>query len=290
MGNQEHSELCELPELYVLGGLTTEEREAFEAHLKLCPNCREAVSDLGTVAEMLPHAADRLQPPPGMKRRILSTVLGEEASSAVAGDAMTVQLPERFLGREGGEAAGESGTVREASKPSRRSAWERWSLAGISAAAVALVVYSMVLTGQKQDLKKQIAENRASVEQLEQQLADANSPDLSTKQLVSAVTLSPAANDIVANGLATIVIDDKGTHLIVQAENLPQLQNTEAYQVWLLKDGKPRNAGTFLTTDGNGALYFTFENSDFDTIAITQEPDANGTQPRGDIVLSAKLG
>jgi hypothetical protein len=67
--------------------------------------------------------------------------------------------------------------------------------------------------------------------------------------------LTPAIPDIVAEGLATIVIDAKGMHLIVQAENLPKLTNDEAFQVWLLKEGKPVNAGTFLTNDGTWALY-----------------------------------
>ena len=97
-----------------------------------------------------------------------------------------------------------------------------------------------------------------------------------------AVKLSPAAQDIVANGLATIVIDDKGTHLVVQAENLPDLEGNEAFQVWLIKGDKPQNAGTFLSHDGMGAVYYTLDSvNDYDTVAITLEPDAMGDQPRG---------
>jgi anti-sigma-K factor RskA len=92
-----------------------------------------------------------------------------------------------------------------------------------------------------------------------------------------------------SKGLATIVIDSKGTHLIVQAEDLPQIQEQQAFQVWLIKDNQPVNAGTFYPQNGKGAIYYTFEPTDYDTVAMTLEPDAHGEKPRGTIVLAAGL-
>jgi hypothetical protein len=104
-----------------------------------------------------------------------------------------------------------------------------------------------------------------------------------------AVALNPTANDIAAKGIATIMIDSKGTHLIVQAEKLPELKGNQAFQVWLLKGKKSVNAGTFLSKDGNGALYYTFEPNGYDTISITLEPDALGKEPRGTVILTAPI-
>jgi len=127
------------------------------------------------------------------------------------------------------------------------------------------------------------------IKELEGELVAIQTPAKQPKEMSSVVELNPMAEEVVAQGLATIVIDSRGTHLIVQAEKLPELQGTEAYQVWLLKDGNPVSAGTFLTHQGTGALYFTFEPQDYDTIAITMEPDALGDAPRGPIILAAPL-
>jgi hypothetical protein len=107
-----------------------------------------------------------------------------------------------------------------------------------------------------------------------------------------AVNLSSAAQDIIAQGLATIVIDSQGTHLLVQAEKLPQIKGNEAFQVWLMRDGQDIvNAGTFFPHDGKGGLYLTLNRnlSGYDQIAITQEPDAFGQLPRGAPILTAEL-
>ncbi|MBD2844535.1 anti-sigma factor [Paenibacillus sp. IB182496] len=138
----------------------------------------------------------------------------------------------------------------------------------------------------------QNAQLNAQVADLKQQLAISAPTDATGPlQVENVVSLDAGTADIVARGLATIVIDSAGTHLIIQAEQLPALQNEEAFQVWLLKDGQPASAGTFLTHDGTGALYHTIAaaESEYDTIAITLEPDAQGNEPRGPIVLSAPL-
>ncbi|WP_440119657.1 anti-sigma factor [Paenibacillus sp. QZ-Y1] len=163
--------------------------------------------------------------------------------------------------------------------------------AGLAAAALVLGVYAGQLQGQVSSLtatQDQLAQVQAQNEQLANQLAALQQPARSVR-MGEAVKLSPATQDIVAEGLATIVIDDKGTHLVVQAEKLPQLQGNEAFQVWLIKGDSAQNAGTFLTHDGTGAVYYTLESSGYDTVAITLEPDAMGDQPRGSMVLAAKI-
>ncbi|MBH5320243.1 hypothetical protein I6N90_20820 [Paenibacillus sp. GSMTC-2017] len=54
-----------------------------------------------------------------------------------------------------------------------------------------------------------------------------------------------------------------------------------------MKEGQPHNAGTFLVQDGTVALKFTFEPSEYDTVAITHEPDAGEISREGEIVLAA---
>ena len=82
--------------------------------------------------------------------------------------------------------------------------------------------------------------------------------------------------------------------MVVQASELQELSNEEVYQVWLIKDDKPERAGTFVTSkDGKGSVVFKFNEEftkkDWDTVAITLEPDANSQLPQGDIVLASEI-
>lgn len=255
--NEQHTELCEGLEMYVLGGLSSDEKEQFEKHLRTCPNCTEQVKELREIVDLLPMASEAVDVPEGMKQRVLQNVLGEQN---VQGEQNVRPL---------------SIQKNRAESSLRPSLWRRVVVPGLSAAVLLLAVYSYGLNQQ--------------IKGLQNELVLGTSPLSQPMKLDEAVALSAPAKDIVAKGLATIVIDAKGTHLLVQAEQLPELKGSEAYQVWLLKDGKPYNAGTFLTQQGNGALYFTLQPRDYDTVAITLEPDAKGDTPRGKIVLAAPL-
>ncbi|MFB9328281.1 anti-sigma factor domain-containing protein [Paenibacillus aurantiacus] len=270
---------CELLELYVMGGLADEEREAFELHLNSCESCRASRLALMEVIDLLPLSVEEQPVPAGMKRRVLSHVLGSEAGKAqptegrtedeAAYKANAVSVP-TVRERSGSEDMDELGR-----KLKSRNRQIRWLAAGFAAAVILFVAYAGSQLATIADLRGELADQH-----------DASSPQMRVEQ---AVQLAPAAADIVAQGLATIVIDQKGTHLVVQAENLPELQGTEAYQVWLIKEDAKVSAGTFLSEQGHGAMYYTFKPQDYDTIAITLEPDALGTQPRGQIVLAAPL-
>lgn len=150
----------------------------------------------------------------------------------------------------------------------------RYLSAGLAAAVVVLLIYTSQL--------------RQDIDQLQRQAAVSSGP-LQELKVEESVVLSPAAVESATKGLATITSDSSGTHLVVQAEGLPELTGTEVYQVWLIKGDTPQNAGTFLSQGGNGALYYTFDPQQYDTVAITLEPDSGGEAPRGQIVLAAPI-
>jgi hypothetical protein len=73
----------ELLGAYALGHLEGDERAGLEAHLEGCPGCREELAALAPVARMLPHADPARfelapQPPPELGRRIAATIEGEK--------------------------------------------------------------------------------------------------------------------------------------------------------------------------------------------------------------------
>jgi hypothetical protein len=71
---------------YLLGALNDLERHAFERHLAGCSDCREEIERLRPAAEALPGSVVQLEPPPGLKRRLMAEV---------EGDAKVVPLPRR---------------------------------------------------------------------------------------------------------------------------------------------------------------------------------------------------
>jgi anti-sigma-K factor RskA len=67
---------------YLLGALNDLERQAFERHLTGCDECREEVERLRPAAEALPGAVVQLDPPPGLKKRLMAEVEGDAAAAA----------------------------------------------------------------------------------------------------------------------------------------------------------------------------------------------------------------
>ncbi|HVV13039.1 zf-HC2 domain-containing protein [Amycolatopsis sp.] len=63
---------------YVLGALSPEDRATFEAHLKVCPECAEAVQQLaglpGLLAQVTPEMVEAEEPPGGLLPSMLRSV------------------------------------------------------------------------------------------------------------------------------------------------------------------------------------------------------------------------
>ncbi|OKP87335.1 anti-sigma factor domain-containing protein [Paenibacillus sp. P32E] len=274
------NQICEWAELYALGGLDEEQRLEFETHLTGCADCRKVVEELREIVDVLPLASEEMSPPEGMKERVLGRVLAVEESkktsladalerSTVRGAHETIVPPAPAPEIPFSSSAGKVKIT-----PLSRNSLLRGACAILAVAAAALAIYSVSLQRDVSGLKKQLA------------LTGAPSTELKVNEVVQ---LGPAAQDIVAKGLATIVIDAKGTHLLVQAEKLPELSGSEAFQVWLIKGDVKKSAGTFLSSAGTGAMYYTFDPQGYDTVAITLEPDGQGEQPRGRPILIAKI-
>ena len=62
---------------YLLGALNDLERHAFERHLAGCGECQEELARLRPAAEALPGSVVQLDPPPGLKKRLMAEVEGD---------------------------------------------------------------------------------------------------------------------------------------------------------------------------------------------------------------------
>ena len=77
---------------YVLGALEPNEATSYRDHLKTCAACRQEVSALEAIADVLPLAAPQHPLPRGLRRSLLRTVHAESRH------AKTTQRPRGFTG------------------------------------------------------------------------------------------------------------------------------------------------------------------------------------------------
>lgn len=110
----------------------------------------------------------------------------------------------------------------------------------------------------------------------------------------SQVTLLPPDGQNQEDGIAiaSLLSAAGKKSILLQASNLPKLQDDEVYQLWVLEGGQPYPAGAFQTNDsGQGTLTYSLEGleGDWDTIAITVEQEPDLPTPQGEIVLAGGI-
>ncbi|MGD6776724.1 anti-sigma factor [Sutcliffiella horikoshii] len=248
------SQKCELVLDYFNGHLTQTEREEFEQHLATCPECQEELMELQDLLGDVALVSEQASPPPEMKKRILDNVFAEDVNSE--GNIVT-PIPSK----------NETKTLVAKEAPKSKP-WLTTLLA-------ASLLLSLIGNGY---LMMQNAEgNDLAAEELKQ-------PD-------NVVTLQPS--DVAGSGFAALFQQEQALSVMIQTQNLPELSGNEVYQVWLLKDGAPIPAGDFtIDNQGKGYVLHNIEQTaleDWDTIAITLEPQSGNELPEGEIHLSAGL-
>jgi anti-sigma-K factor RskA len=67
---------------YLLGAMNDLERQAFERHLRGCSECRDELERLQPAAAALPGSVEQIEPPPGLKRRLMAEVKGESGGDS----------------------------------------------------------------------------------------------------------------------------------------------------------------------------------------------------------------
>ncbi len=84
--------------LYLLGGMRAEEGSDFEQHLHVCPPCRKEVSSLRPLVDDLVLAGPEVEPPAGLRERILAEARGK--SFTLLAEAERAWLPAGVPGVE----------------------------------------------------------------------------------------------------------------------------------------------------------------------------------------------
>ncbi|WP_058309176.1 anti-sigma factor [Gracilibacillus massiliensis] len=244
--------------------LDIDEQQRFEEHLESCETCQQELLELQSLTEDLPFISEPITPNQGMKNRVLNNVVTQpqeeaEKNTKEETDAKTVL---------------EKPLAEETNKSKFKRKYSSFIQNGLAAALVLSLIGNIYLLNQP---------NGTSTEQEE-----------AIDQILNVVSLQDT-EIMDASGQASFIQNGEEKLLVVHAENLSDIDKEEAYQVWLLEGETPHRAGTFVPNDnGNGAVAFSLtdlEEADvnWDTIAITLEPNPNNQTPEGDIILAAGI-
>lgn len=253
------SKECSLLLDYFNNELTKEQVEAFESHLLTCPTCAEELMELHELTEDLPYDSEPIDPLIGMKERVLSNI--------VNGTDTVESTREQEINQ--------NTTVRQWQAPNKKK--KRWYKPLIAAVLTASLLgngLALIYFSKGQEKTESAPEDES----------------LDTVQEM--ISLSPSEG-VDAEATAMMIEQNGATNLVVQAQDLPSLEGEETYQVWVLQDGDPSRAGTFVLNEkGIGAVSYVINDDidhEWDTIAITKEPNANSQEPKGDILLSSPI-
>ena len=165
-----------------------------------------------------------------------------------------------------------------ARKPSRPQ-WT-WSFGQLATAlaVVALLVLNMSSFLQVRQMQYQQAQLLDKVENSEVVLGMLSSP--SVEQI-------PISGDV-ASG--TLLLDRENNKAVLIVENLPQLDEGQTYQAWLVQpDGGRISAGIFKPEDGQSPITKTISSqnpfSNFQGIGVTVEPAGGSDAPTGERIF-----
>ncbi|MBY6037904.1 anti-sigma factor [Fictibacillus nanhaiensis] len=238
--------------------LVGREKEEFEAHLNQCPECQEELAEWQELTADLPYLSEEVEPPLGMKERILFNVTSDKKDGTAVDHDKPINQKNK---------SAETVSV----SPIRRKRPRTW-ITGLLAAGLLLSLGTNAYLFIENDKNEQAIEEPIN-------------KTFKTVQLASEETKS--------TGVASMVQDDQTMKLVVHTNNMTQVQGTETYQVWLIEGDKKFRAGTFTPDEnGNGAVVFpvTFPGEhNWDAVAISHEPTPDSKQPKGTIVMASEL-
>ncbi|MCY0901529.1 MAG: anti-sigma factor [Firmicutes bacterium] len=281
------ADLCTLRELYALDGLTTDERAEFEQHLATCAECQAELADYKRVTDLLLYDFDQVDPPEGLRARVLDRLFVEAPVGTSPRVAPTqrytadpvVPLTQPSLSSSASprrSAADQDSTVVSSWTTTSRSSSRRrrpwWPVAAgiVTAASLAWAITLQVTHTTPVPVQPEAATPVGSV----------------------LLTTSLAAQSVMANASAKVWVSQSGSakNMLLQFAGLAPVKGSQVYQIWLVRKVNSQlqvySAGVF-TPNHEGRAIFAFQlpRSHYSLVAVTLEPKAIDKTPLGPKVL-----
>jgi anti-sigma factor RsiW len=240
---------------YVLDALEPSEREAFEAHLRMCAQCQTEVAELLPVVDALPLAVTQAEPSSELKTRLMSAIADDGS-----GRPSLVPMP-------GGAPARD-----------RRPLLSRGeALLGLVAAVIiaALGIWNHQLQNQIDSQKQNIA--------YQQNVNRAILSGASVNQLSATSSGSTAQ--------ASVVQPKDGSSPYLLVGNLPAVSGNKVFELWYIRGTSPSPVKVFRYSGNAPAIVPVSQAAESNNIgAITIEPGPNGSKaPTTKPILAGKF-
>ena len=257
-----HDEAIDLAAGYVLHALDPAEETAVREHLATCELPHPEFEELGAVAPALLELdeSELVEPPAAIWDRIAAAAAADRAAlpeHAAAPPAATIPFPS---------------TAERAERTERRPRASRLDWAIRIAAVVAIVALGAWGLG----LQRQLNDARAFDQAVASVVAAAGQPGAKT------VILAPAPGQQ-GSGIAAVNADGS---VVMAMHDLPATTGGDIYTAWAIVDSQPTSLGDF-EVGANGTSGFTSHPTTAPagaTIAVTREPNAGNTAPKGPVV------
>jgi len=267
-------EVRDLAASFVLGALPEAEMDAIRAHLAGCSEPHEEIAELGTVVPALAAAVPLMEPPTGLKVRIMAAAaadLDARRQAEIAPVAPAAAPSETgALSAVTSTPTSTAGSTPIAFDTARRRRWT-W-IAGIAA-----VLAIVLLGGWNLSLQAQLNSAQTYQQQVASVLDAASEPGALT-----AVMAPPAGQG--PNGIAAVTSDGK---MRIAMRDLTPTAGDEVYEAWMiLPNTAPAPVGGFrVGTDGSGFIEAGGVPAQAGLVlALTREPRAGMTAPSSDPV------
>jgi anti-sigma-K factor RskA len=237
---------------YYNGLLDEEEKAAFEAHLSECSSCQEEWAEWQELTADLPYLSEEIEPPLGMKQRILANVTAEDSSIEVTS-------------REDRSSVSPMSSYSQSKKP------RPW-MTGLLAAGLLLSLGTNAYL---------FAENHKNEQVIEEQM----SKTVNTIQMASEQTNSAGVASIVQEEKTMKLVIQTHNMQQVKGTETYQVWLIEG-------DKKYRAGTFTPDKNGNGAVVYPVKypgKHKWDAVAISHEPTPNSKQPKGTIVMASNL-
>jgi anti-sigma-K factor RskA len=250
---------------YVLGALDVPERKDFEAHLAVCPLCREEVRSLTRVVDALALSVPQHTPRAELRARVLAVATGARSDGSV-------QAP-------------------DSRTRSRIRAW--LPLAAAIVIALALGFYARQLQVRVATLEVRLgdAERRASGFQRDmleaRRVADQTQTAMTVLAAPDLVRIDLAGQAAAPQATAR-ALWSRNRGMVFTTTNLPPARAGRVYQVWVVTKTAPVSAGLLVPDPSGRATVYFDTPADIAppvAIAVTDEPAGGVPAPTGDRYL-----
>ena len=269
----------EMAGAFVLGALEPAELAAVRAHLATCEDAHEEIAELGGVLPALAESVPLVEPPEGLKGRIMAAAaadLGERSARPAAVAPAATPEPATPTPKAIQTPASPSPVPIPFPSESERTARRTRASTGTWILRIAAVVAIIALAGWNVRLQNQLNASEAYQRSVAAVLDAAAQPGSLT------AILTP--DDGTGSGLGAVTADGKVT---LAMHDLAPTTGSTVYTTWAIGgDGVPIALGDFTVgSDGTGALEApTAPLASGTVLALTREPTGGLQAPTGPVV------